>query len=84
MATFTTETVTRIVHRWIVPAAEPWGACIGDINTASVVAARAYCEARGLPENASLPDDALSFHVADGAIVISFTTEEQLRPRATR
>lgn len=75
MATFTTETVTRTIHRWIVPAAEPWGACIGDINTACAVACRAYREAHGLPEGASLADDALRFKVTDEAIVISFETE---------
>lgn len=76
MATFTTETVTRTIHRWIVPAAEPWGACIGDINAACAVACRAYREARGLAEGEAIPDDALRFKVGDEAIVISFETEE--------
>jgi hypothetical protein len=75
MATFTSETVTRIVHRWIVPAAEPWGACIGDINAACAVACRAYRKAHGLAESGTIPDDALRFRVTDDAIVISFETE---------
>lgn len=76
MATFTTETITRTIHRWIVPAAEPWGACIGDINAACAVACRAYREAHGLTDGEPITDDALRFHVTDDAIVISFETEE--------
>ncbi|MGY1579189.1 hypothetical protein [Streptomyces sp. MN13] len=80
MATFTTETVTRTVRRWVVPAAEPWGACIGDINAACTAACRAYRDAHGLPEGASLPDDALRFHVRDDEIVIEFATEASAAP----
>jgi hypothetical protein len=76
MATFTSETVTRTIRRWIIPAAEPWGACIGDINAAAAVACRAYREAHGLAEGARIPDDGLRFHIGDEAIVISFETEE--------
>ncbi|MET7788104.1 hypothetical protein ABZS93_16045 [Streptomyces sp900116325] len=79
MASFTARTITSTRREWIVPAAEPWGACIGDINDASVVACRAYREAHGVPEGKSLPDDALRFRIADDAIVISFTTEESAR-----
>lgn len=75
MSTYTSETATRTVRRWIIPAAEPWGACIGDINAACAAACRAYREAHGLAEGASLADDALRFHVTDDAIVISFETE---------
>lgn len=77
MATYTTETVTRTIRRWIVPAAQPWGACIGDINAATSVACRAYREAHGMDERAPLADDALRFHVTDDAIVISFEAEAQ-------
>ncbi|MEU5900624.1 hypothetical protein [Streptomyces venezuelae] len=31
MADFTTETVTRTIRRWIIPAAEPWGAAAEEI-----------------------------------------------------
>lgn len=75
MATFTTETITRTVRRWRVPAADPWGACIGDINAACAAACMAYREQYGLTEGASIADDALRFHVTDDAIVISFTIE---------
>ncbi|MEU3613452.1 hypothetical protein ABZ725_14210 [Streptomyces sp. NPDC006872] len=75
MTTYTSETVTRTIRRWIIPAAQPWGACIGDINAATVAACRAYRETCGLPEDAALPDNALRFHVADDAIVISFETD---------
>lgn len=72
---YTTETVTSTVRRWIIPAAEPWGACIGDINAACADACRTYREAHGLDAGAVISDDALRFHVRDDAIVISFTIE---------
>jgi hypothetical protein len=75
VATYTTETVTSTVHRWIIPAAEPWGACIGDINAACAAACRAYREAHGLTEGQTIADDALRFHVRDEEIVIEFQTE---------
>jgi hypothetical protein len=75
VATFTSETVTRTIRRWIVPAGEPWGACIGDINAAASVACRAYREAHGLAPDAAMPDNALRFHCRDEEIVISFETE---------
>lgn len=75
MATYTSETVTRTIRRWIVPAAEPWGACIGDINAACAAACRAYRETHGLTEGQTLSDDALRFHVTDDEIVISYETE---------
>ncbi|QTU45617.1 hypothetical protein F3K20_12745 [Streptomyces scabiei] len=76
MASYTSETVTRTVRRWIVPASGPWGACIGDINAAAAAACRAYRQAHGLNERAPIPDDAFRFHPRDDVIVIEFTTEE--------
>ena len=76
MATYSTRTVTTIRREWIVPAADPWGACIGDINAATAVACRTYREERGLPADAPLADDALRFRVTDDEIVISFETEQ--------
>lgn len=81
MATWTSRTITSTRHEWKVPAAQPWGACIGDINSAAAVACRAYREAYGIPENVSLPDDALRFHVTDDAILISFTVETEGTPQ---
>ncbi|MCX4697032.1 hypothetical protein [Streptomyces sp. NBC_01373] len=76
MATFTSETVTRTVHRWIVPAAEPWGAAAAEIGKAWAVAERAYRDHHGLRDEESVPDNALRFHVGDDAtIVIEFETE---------
>ncbi|MFF4848756.1 hypothetical protein [Streptomyces sp. NPDC001194] len=75
MASYTSRTVTSTRREWIVPAAQPWGAFLGDINTAIAVASVAYREARGLAKDARLMDDALRFHVGDDEIVISFTTE---------
>lgn len=77
MATFTSRTITSTRREWVVPAAEPFGACIGDINTACATACMAYREAHGLTEGASLADDALRFKVTDDAIVISFTIESE-------
>lgn len=79
MATYSTETVTSTVRRWIIPASEPWGAAAEEISKAWVAAAAAYREARGLPEDAVLAGDALWFHVRDEAVVIEFTTEAPAR-----
>ncbi|MBA2951623.1 hypothetical protein [Streptomyces himalayensis] len=76
MATFTTRTVTSTRHEWIVPAAEPWGAPAEEVSKAWAVAAARYREAHGLPEDAAIPGNALTFHVTDDAIVISYTIEE--------
>jgi hypothetical protein len=75
VATYTSETVTRRVRRWIVPAAEPWGACIGDVNAATAAACRTYREIHGLAPDAVIADDALRFHPRDDVIVIEFETE---------
>jgi hypothetical protein len=77
MATFTTETVTTRTHRWIIPAAEPWGAAAAEIGKAWAVAEKAYRAAYGVPDDRALADNALSFHVRDDEIVISFDTEAQ-------
>lgn len=75
MATYTSRTITSTRREWVVPAPEPWGACIGDINAASAVACRAYREQHDLAPDQPLSDDALRFKVGDGEIVISFTIE---------
>jgi hypothetical protein len=77
MATWTWRTVTSTRREWIIPAAQPWGACLGDLRGAIAAASVAYLEHHGLPENAALADDALRFEPRDAEIVISFTTEEQ-------
>jgi hypothetical protein len=79
MPTFSTETVTFTTRRWIVPAAEPSGAYVGDITAALRAAAVAYREAHGLPADTLLADDSVSVHAGDDQIVISFTTEEPSR-----
>jgi hypothetical protein len=76
MADFTTESVTRTVRRWIVPAAEPWGAPAEEISKAWAVAELAYREHHGIPKDQPLYGDALRFHVRDAEVVIEFTTEE--------
>lgn len=76
MATFTTETVTRTIRRWIVPAAEPWGSAAEEIAKAWTVAERAYREHHGLPDEEPLHGDALRFRVRDEEIVISFEFED--------
>jgi hypothetical protein len=75
MAEHTAETITRTIHRWIVPAAEPWGAPAAEIGKAWAVAEQAYREHFGIPEDRPLHDDALRFHVRDEEIVIEFSTE---------
>lgn len=75
VANFTTEKVTRQICRWIVPAAEPWGAAAEEVSKAWGAAEAAYREAHGLAEDASLAGNALQFHVRDDEIVIEFQTE---------
>lgn len=65
MADFTTETVTHTVRRWVVPAAEPWGAAAAEIGKAWAVAERAYRDHFEIPKDGPLRDEALRFHVRD-------------------
>lgn len=76
MADFTSETVTRTIRRWIVPAAEPWGAPAAEVGKAWAAAELDYRRHYGIPKEQPLPDDALRFHVRDEGIVIEFVTEE--------
>lgn len=80
MADFTSETVTRTIRRWIVPAAEPWGAAAAEIGKAWAVAELAYREHHGLDHKQPLRDDALRFHVRDEAVVIEFQTDSTTTP----
>lgn len=75
MAEFSSETVTRTIRRWVVPASEPWGAAAAEIGKAWSVAELAYREAHGLDREQPLHDDALRFHVRDEAVVIEFQTD---------
>lgn len=77
MATFTRRTVTVTRKEWIVPAAEPWGAFLGDIHAAIAAAGHAYRGDHNLPETVVLPDDALRFTTTDDAIVIRYTLETE-------
>lgn len=72
MAEFTSEAVTRTIRRWIVPAAEPWGAAAAEIGKAWAVAELDYRRHHGIPKEQPLHDDAFRFHVRDEEIVISF------------
>lgn len=75
MADFTSETVTRTIRRWVVPAAEPWGAPAQEISAAWAVAERAYRQQHNIPDDKPLYGDALHFHARDDQIVISFEYE---------
>ncbi|MER6183071.1 hypothetical protein [Streptomyces sp. NPDC001652] len=77
MADFTSETVTRTIRRWIIPAAEPWGATAVEVDKAWKAAQAAYREQLHVPVGELIPDDALRFHVRDEAVVIEFAIEEQ-------
>jgi hypothetical protein len=79
MGAFSSRTVVSTRREWSVPAAEPWGAFLGDVRAAIAVASVAYREVHQLPEDAPLMDDALRFKVTDDEIVISFTVEEERR-----
>lgn len=75
MATFSHSVSTSTVHRWSVPAAEPFGAAAEEIAKAWGVASDTYREVHGLAADATLVGNALTFHVADDAVVIAFTVE---------
>ncbi|MFC8491815.1 hypothetical protein ACFUJU_13630 [Streptomyces sp. NPDC057235] len=75
MPSWSTATVTSTRREWRIPAADPWGACLGDVQSAILAASIAYREAHGLPEDHQLWDDVLRFHVTDDEIVISFTLD---------
>jgi hypothetical protein len=75
VADYTSEVVTRRINRWIVPAAEPWGAAAAEIGKAWAVAEKAYRDHHGIDREQPLHDDALRFHVRDEEIVIEFTVE---------
>lgn len=77
MAEFTSETVTRTLRRWIVPAAEPWGAAAAEIGKAWSAAEIAYRKEHRVDPGQPLHDDALRFHATDEVIVIEFATEER-------
>ena len=76
MAEYTSETVTRTIRRWIIPAAEPWGAAAAEIGKAWRAAEQDYRHYFNLPDDQPLADNALRFHTRDDEIVISFETEE--------
>jgi hypothetical protein len=75
VADYTGETVTRTIRRWIVPAAEPWGAAHAEIGKAWSAAEMAYRLHHNIPKDKPLSDDALWFHVRDDEIVIEFSYE---------
>lgn len=82
MATYTTESVDLRIRRWIVPAAEPWGAAAGKIREAWEAAELDYRRHHGIPQKQALPDDALRFRIRGGEIVISYESEQptEVRP----
>jgi hypothetical protein len=77
VAEYTSETVTRTIRRWIIPAAEPWGAAAEEISKAWGAAAAAYRQAHGIADSEAIAGDALRFHVRDDQVVIEFATEER-------
>lgn len=75
MADYTSETITRTIRRWIVPAAEPWGAAAAEVSKAWRAAELDYRRQFGIPQEQPLHDDALRFHVTDDAVVIEWQEE---------
>lgn len=75
MAEYTSETVTRTIRRWIIPAAEPWGAAAEEISKAWAAAELDYRRHFGIPKEQLLHGDALRFHVRDEEIVIEWQEE---------
>ncbi|MFI8301530.1 hypothetical protein ACIGCZ_37110 [Streptomyces nigra] len=75
MADYTSETITRTIRRWIIPAAEPWGAPAAEVRKAWAAAELDYRRHFGIPAEQPLHDDALRFHVTDEAVVIEWQEE---------
>ncbi|MFC7929142.1 hypothetical protein [Streptomyces cinereoruber] len=75
MATWSARTVTTTRYEWEVPAADPWGAVLADVESATAVAATHYRKVHGYADDTAIPGNALQFHVTDEAIVISFTVD---------
>jgi hypothetical protein len=73
MATYTHREIISRRIEYIVPAAQPWGACLGDMGAAIAAARVAFTLAN---PGATVADDSLRFHSGDDEIVISFTIEE--------
>jgi hypothetical protein len=76
MATYTSREVVSRRREWIVPAEQPWGAPYVELYRALHVAETSYREAHQVPDNVSLPDDALRVTTTEDAVVISYTVEE--------
>lgn len=76
MPSYTHREITSRRIEYIVPAAQPWGACLGDMYAAINAARVAFIDEHNLDPMQPLSDDALWFHPRDDDIVISFTIEE--------
>jgi hypothetical protein len=61
MATYTHREIVSRRIEYIVPAAQPWGACLGDVMAGINAARVAYIDEHKADPMASLPDDALWF-----------------------
>lgn len=76
MATWSHRIVTSRRHEWTVPAREPWGAMLGDIQSAMAVADISWRTHHDWPKGGTIPADALKFRPSDEEIVIWYTTDE--------
>lgn len=75
MATYThRETISRRIE-YIVPAAQPWGAFLGDVEAAIAAATAHYIRENRVV--GSVGACALQFVPRDDEIVIHFTIEER-------
>lgn len=75
MATYTSREIVSRRVEFIVPAPQPWGANLGDMQAAMNAARIACVERNGLDPAQPLCDTALRFEPRDDEIVISFTVE---------
>lgn len=77
MTAVTWRTITSHRREWFVPAAQPWGACLGDMKDGIALAATQWRVDHNVAEEVALADDALRFHLTDDEIVISYVIEER-------
>jgi hypothetical protein len=80
MTTWSVTEVTEVKVLYRIPAAEPYGACWSEVDTAMRAAIDRYRADYGLPMTI-IPDDAVRFHARDDEIIIEFTRVKQVDHR---
>lgn len=75
MATYERREVTRTRVEFVVPAAEPWGACWVEVMKAIRAATNELVMTDQLADGAEPADDAIQIRPGDDAVVVSYECE---------